>query len=383
MSVVYKIADNIISSLGFDTSENFKNIVSGISGIRKTDKFSLPGAQVFASLVDDVRLELVSSAFIDPSKFTRLEQMIISSVHNAVDKSDIDMTDPETLIILSTVKGNNDLIVSRTPFEHERIHLWRMAEKIREHFANPNTPVVISSACISGTLAIIYGRRILTMGKYKNVVITGGDVVTPFIVSGFDCLKAIDPGPCRPFDADRKGLSLGEGAGTIVLSTQISDSGTNIIEIADGSSSNDANHISGPSRNGEGLLRSIVKTLDNRPAEEIDFINAHGTGTSFNDEMESIAFSRCGLDKKPVNSLKGYLGHTLGAAGIIETNLCCRSLEENMLVKSYGYEHQGTSVPLNIITEPAHAALKSCLKTSSGFGGTNATILITKDYDHR
>jgi 3-oxoacyl-[acyl-carrier-protein] synthase I len=378
MPAVYKIADNIISSLGFDTSENFRNIVSGVSGIREAEKFSLPSGRVQASLVDDVRLEMVSSSYIDPAKYTRLEQLIISSVHKAIDGHEIDMTDPETLIVISTVKGNNDLIVPGSPFKADRIHLWRSAEIIREHFANPNVPVIISSACISGTLAIIYARRILLNGRYKTVVVTGGDIVTPFIVSGFDCLKAIDSDPCRPFDVSRKGLSLGEGAGTIVLSMQSPGPGIAAIEIASGSSSNDANHISGPSRTGEGLLRSIEKTMGNKSVEDVDFINAHGTGTSFNDEMESIAFSRCGLDKKPVNSLKGYLGHTLGAAGIIETVLSCRSLEENRLVKSLGYMQQGTSIPLNIITESTHTTLNSCLKTSSGFGGTNATILISK-----
>ncbi|HPT12430.1 MAG TPA: beta-ketoacyl synthase N-terminal-like domain-containing protein [Bacteroidales bacterium] len=376
MPAVYKIADNIISSLGFDTDENFRNIVSGISGIRETEKFTLPAGKVHASLVDDTRLE--ASAYFDPSKYTRLEQLIISSIHNAVDGTGIDMADPETLIILSTVKGNNDLIVPGSPFEPDRIHLWRTAGIIKEHFANPNDPVVISSACISGTLAIIYARRVLISGKYKTVVVAGGDVVTPFILSGFDCLKAIDPDPCRPFDASRKGLSLGEAAGTIVLSGQMPAERDTIIEIASGSSSNDANHISGPSRTGEGLLRSIEKTLGNRSVDEVGFINAHGTGTLFNDEMESIAFSRCGLDNKPVNSLKGYLGHTLGAAGIIESILSCWSIEKNMLIKSYGYSQQGTSVPLNMIIGSAPATVKACLKTSSGFGGTNATILISK-----
>jgi len=376
MPAVYKIADNIISSLGFDTGENFRNIVSGVSGIRETGKFTLPSGKVHASLVDDARLE--TSACFDPSKYTRLERLIISSIHNAINGSGIDMSDPSTLIILSTVKGNNDLIVPGSPFEPDRIQLWKTAAIIKEHFANPNDPVVISSACISGTLAVIYARRVILSGKYKTVVVTGGDVVTPFIVSGFDCLKAIDPEPCRPFDASRKGLSLGEGAGTIVLSGQIPAEGPVIIEIASGSSSNDANHISGPSRTGEGLLRSIEKTLGNRSVDEVDFINAHGTGTLFNDEMESIAFSRCHLANKPVNSLKGYLGHTLGAAGIIETILSCRALEENILVKSYGYSQQGTSMALNMIAETTAAEIKSCLKTSSGFGGTNATILISK-----
>jgi 3-oxoacyl-[acyl-carrier-protein] synthase I len=383
MPKVYKIADNIISSLGFDTTENFRNISSGISGIKETKRFPLPTGTEYASLVNMERLRQVVSAYSDPDNLTPCEQMIISSIHGAVDGQDIDMTSPETLIIISTVKGNNDLIVPGQKFEPERIHLWRSAEIIKDHFASPNRPVVISSACISGTLAIIFAWRTLLSGKYKTIVVTGGDLVTQFVVSGFQCLKAIDPVVCKPFDADRKGLSLGEGAATIVLSVIPPKKTTDTIVITEGSSSNDANHISGPSRTGEGLYQSIRNTLNGFPIESLSFINAHGTGTIFNDEMESIAFSRCGIEKKPVNSLKGYLGHTLGAAGIIETVLCCRSLEENKLIKSFGYSNQGTSVALNIITETVSAPLTSCLKSSSGFAGTNATLLISKSNDER
>ena len=383
MPQVFKVADNIISSLGFDTAENFRNIAGGITGIRETGRYTLPGGKVYASLTDTVRLDEISSSYIDPLRYTRLEKMIISSVHKAVDSTAIDITDPETIIILSTVKGNNDLISGTGPFEPERIHLWKTASVVREHFASPNNPVVISSACISGTLAVVYATRLLRSGKYKNAVVCGADVVSQFIVSGFDCLKAVDYEPCRPFDASRKGLSPGEGAATIVLSSTLPSDKKDIIEIAGGSSSNDANHISGPSRTGEGLVISIKKTFLDSGLDRVDFINAHGTGTLFNDEMESIAFSRCGLATKPVNSLKGYLGHTMGASGVIETVLCCRSLEENMLVRSYGFENQGTSVALNMITETSSASLETCLKTSSGFGGTNATLLISKRHGNR
>ena len=383
MQQVFIVADNIISSLGFDTSENFRNIAGGITGIRETSRLTLPGGKVYASLTDTGRLDEISASYLDPKRYTKLEKMIISSVHNAVDSAPTDITDPETIIILSTVKGNNDLIAGAGPFEHDRIHLWKTASLVREHFGNPNNPVVISSACISGTLAVVYAARLLKSGRYKNAIVCGADVVSQFIVSGFDCLKAVDYEPCRPFDASRRGLSPGEGAATIVLSSSAPAGKKDIIEIAGGSSSNDANHISGPSRTGEGLMISIKKTLRDSGIDNVDFINAHGTGTLFNDEMESIAFSRCGLEPKPVNSLKGYLGHTMGASGVIETVLCCRSVEENTLVRSLGFENQGTSVALNMIKETSAAPLETCLKTSSGFGGTNATLLISKFHGKR
>jgi len=381
MPEVYKISDNIITSLGFDTSENFRNIVSGNSGIKATNRFPLPTGTEYVSLVDAERLRGTVSLFINPDEYTPLEQMLIASVHSAVDHHDIDMCSPGTLLVISSVKGNIDLISGKSVnlFPPDRVHLWRSAEIVRSHFNNPNKPVIISSACISGTLALMYAYRVLQTGAYKTVVVTGGDVVGQFVVSGFNCLMAIDPEPCRPFDRDRKGLSLGEGAGTMVLSSQKVDKSS--VSIKSGASTNDANHISGPSRTGEGLYNSIINTLGDFSASNISFINAHGTGTLYNDEMESIAFSRCMPEEIPVNSFKGYLGHTLGAAGVIESILSCRSLEENILIGSYGYLNQGTSKPLNVVTATKQVQLSSCLKTSSGFGGTNATILITKCTD--
>jgi len=381
MPEVYKISDNIITSLGFDTSENFRNIVSGNSGIKVTNRFPLPSGTKYVSLVDAERLRDTVSLFINPDEYTPLEQLLIASVHSAVDRHDIDMSSPDTLLVISSVKGNIDLISNKSEnlFPPDRVHLWRSAEIVRSHFDNPNKPVVISSACISGTLALLYAYRALQTRSYKTVVVTGGDVVSQFVVSGFNCLKAVDPEPCRPFDRERKGLSLGEGAGTMVLSSQKTDKSS--VSIKSGSSTNDANHISGPSRTGEGLYNSIINTLGEIPSGDISFINAHGTGTLYNDEMESIAFSRCMPEEIPVNSFKGYLGHTLGAAGVIESILSCRSLEENILISSYGYKNQGTSKPLNVVTESKQIYLSSCLKTSSGFGGTNATILLTKCTD--
>ena len=110
--------------------------------------------------------------------------------------------------------------------------------------------------------------------------------------------------------------------------------------------------------------------------EEIDFICAHGTGTVFNDEMEAIAFDRLLLSDKPLNSLKGYFGHTLGAAGVIETAVCMQMIRNSMLISSAGYRDAGTSKPLNIILENETKALRTILKTASGFGGGNASLMI-------
>lgn len=413
------ISDNIISSLGFSTTDNFAAVVAGKSGIKPTFAFHFRGEATgdspattetpagiqpdYVSLINHQEVDKRLLNIIDTKLYTLFEQLVILSISEALKNCDIDCHSPETLLVLSTAKGNIDLIDPKRGrlFEPDRIMLWKSAEVIASHFGNPNRPVVISNACISGTLSIIYATRMLNAGIYKNIIVCGCDIASPFIVAGFNCLKATDNKPCQPFDANRNGLNLGEGAATIILSSEcpkhVSSAGnkhifntiaqqhdeedfnaTPLISIIAGASSNDANHISGPSRTGEGLYLTIKKIMEDTGMQHVDFVNAHGTGTLYNDEMESIAFSRCLPLDIPVNSFKGYFGHTLGASGVIETVLCSKALQTNKLIKTLGYEQQGTSVNLNITKETVSFPLNNCLKTSSGFGGTNASILLSK-----
>ena len=152
------------------------------------------------------------------------------------------------------------------------------------------------------------------------------------------------------------------------------------MEILGEASSNDANHISGPSRTGEGLYRSILSAFKEAKvgSRDIDYISAHGTATNFNDEMEAIALNRLGLDTVPLNSLKGYFGHTLGGSGLLETIVGMHSLYHNTLYASKGFTELGVSLPLNIITATTSKDLNCFLKTASGFGGCNTAAVFKK-----
>jgi 3-oxoacyl-[acyl-carrier-protein] synthase-1 len=223
-------------------------------------------------------------------------------------------------------------------------------------------------------LALINAKRYIDTGKYDTVVITGADVITDFIVAGFESFKSMSEKACRPFDTDRDGLSLGEGAGTLVVTNQ---PGKDSIAIVHGASANDANHISGPSRTGEGLYLAGKNAL--KGEIKIDFISAHGTATPYNDDMESHALNRLNLSEIPVNSFKGYFGHTLGAAGIIETILTKHSMLNNRVYSTVGLQKQGTVQPVNAISKSFNKSLKKCLKLASGFGGCNAAIVLEKN----
>jgi 3-oxoacyl-[acyl-carrier-protein] synthase-1 len=380
VSDVFIASDNIITSLGFTTIENANNMLAGNTGIRLTEDKHIAPSPFYASLVDSAQLYSRFSLIDDPDYFSRFEQMSICSIKDALSGTNIDCTDPRTLFILSTTKGNIDLLESgnKDKYGQERIYLWSSARLIQRFFNFRNEPVVISNACISGVQAIITGTRLMRAGMYDNIIINGTDIVSEFVFSGFNSFKSLSTGPCRPFDKTRDGLSLGEGSGTIILTSAPSllKSKEKILA-GEGVTTNDANHISGPSRTGEGLFLAINRLLNKTPAE-INYISAHGTATLYNDEMESIAITRAGLQSVPVNSFKGYWGHTLGAAGIIESVMSVYSLRNNVLINTLGYHEMGLTNPLAIIDIMTREKVTNCLKIASGFGGCNAAILFCK-----
>lgn len=379
--MAYIASHNIISSLGFTTEENIKAFYKNVSGIQMTNNPELTPEEVFVSLVNKEEIRSRFSKLANSDQYTDYEKLLILSVDDALSKTGIQADSTDTLFILSTTKGNIDLLskTKKNHFETNRVQLWKSSEVITEFFKHPNKPITISNACISGTLAIIVAKRLLDAGIYKHAIVTGADILPEFTLSGFAAFKAVSEGPCRPFDKDRTGMTPGEGAGTIILSSDENYSLEKNIHISGGASGNDANHISGPSRTGKELAQTIQNSISEAglTAEEIDHISAHGTATPYNDEMEAKALTIAGLDKVPVNSMKSYLGHTFGAAGIIETIIAARSIEDSVLFKSLAYEHQGTENALNIIQENRQAAINNVLKTASGFGGCNASLIIS------
>jgi 3-oxoacyl-[acyl-carrier-protein] synthase-1 len=317
----------------------------------------------------------------DTANYTKFEQLLITSIDGALQDSGISVQDKKTVLIISSTKGNISLLETETNNTglKKRIALSTSAKLVAEYFGFVTQPVIISNACISGLLAIITGMRLLRSGQYENVVITGADVITKFILSGFESFQALSPQICKPFDSSRDGLNLGEGAGTIILSTNIKYKQN--IKVKGGSVSNDANHISGPSRTGEELAYAIKKAMEDADvsAADIDLISAHGTATVYNDEMEANAFALSGLQSVPLNSLKAYYGHTLGAAGLIESIVSIQSMKESLVLPTLGFEDMGVTNPLNICNELLPGSFKNCLKTASGFGGCNVAVVFGKD----
>ena len=374
--MITKIADNIISPLGYDSNANFKAVLSGETMLCKhVDSFGLPEPFCGSLLNRDEIISLANAEIACAENYTFFEKLCILSAKSAITDCNLSPRESNVIFILSTTKGNVDCL--ENSLEDSRCLLASSANKIARYFGNNNTPVVVSNACISGVCAQIAAVRELLSGRYRYAVVIGCDVLSKFIISGFQSFKALSPECCQPYDKNRVGLNLGEAAGTIILKAG-KPSNEHDWQYVSSSIHNDANHISGPSRTGEGSFRVLTDILKDVDTDEIGFINTHGTATAYNDEMESIAIHRAGLDDVCVNGLKGYYGHTLGAAGIIETILSMKAIDNGVVLATKGFESTGTSYKLNIPNEVRETSKTTFIKILSGFGGSNAGILYRK-----
>ena len=377
MTDIFISSDNILSPIGSDTAENFLQLKQNVSGIKKQEDKSMSEQPFYAALFDN---ENGFSKIEYGEKYSKFEKLLITSISDALANTQIKATDTKTVLIISSTKGNISLLETEEPSDelNKKISLNTSAKLVANYFQFSNPPVIISNACISGMLAILTGMRLIQSGQYEHAVIAGADVISKFILSGFQSFQAISPSVCKPFDAARDGINLGEGAGTVILTNNKKYSSG--IKVTGGSVSNDANHISGPSRTGEELNIAIGKAMKMAgvTSTDIDFISAHGTATVFNDEMEAKAISLANLQFVPVNSLKGYFGHTLGAAGVIESVISIQSLKENTIIPTPGFKNLGTTQQVNICTSLYQSSLHHCLKTASGFGGCNAALVFSK-----
>lgn len=360
--MAYIIADNIISPLGETSEENYLSVKSGRSGIRAYE----PGT---GNIPEGFNASLL---------FEDFETLALKSAQKAIGNGQLELKEKRTAFILSSTKGNIE----------ENISLADSAQRIATQLGIDSKPIVVCNACISGLSALILGNRLIDSGLYDAAIVCGCDTPRQFILSGFQSLKALSPEPCRPFDMERMGLNLGEAAATLILSKNPLQG--NSWRMGDGFIRNDAFHISTPSKTADGLYLSLQRTLESftkeisSTCEQIDlkehlaFINAHGTATLFNDQMESVAIGRAGLSDLPANAYKSFWGHTMGAAGILETIISMKAIDDNTILGTRGFSELGVSGKMNICAENRPTDKKGFIKMLSGFGGCNATIWAAK-----
>ncbi|MCG2460198.1 beta-ketoacyl synthase [Flavobacteriaceae bacterium F89] len=382
MTKIYVSHNNIVSCLGLDSETVVNAVRDELSGLGLVEDAALLPVPFYASVLDREKLTVAFHNLNPKKNYTRLERMMILSLDEVVKASKLPLNDRVGLVI-ATTKGNIDALEGASPFPRERAYLAQLGMVLKDFFGFQNEAIVLSNACVSGILAISVAKRYIRRGVYDHVFVVGGDLVTKFILSGFNSFQALSTMPCKPYDEGRSGINIGEAAASVLVTSSKENLAEQSVEVLGEGTCNDANHISGPSRSGEGLYRSVHSAMQEAriDVKDIDFISAHGTATVFNDEMEAIAFNRLGLGRTPLNSLKGYFGHTLGASGLLETVIGMHSLHQNTLFRSLGYETRGTSQPLNVIHRTTPRELNVFLKTASGFGGCNTSAVFKRVKD--
>ncbi|KUJ62608.1 beta-ketoacyl synthase [Flavobacteriaceae bacterium CRH] len=373
---IYITETNCITPLGFDVQSNIDAIVRGDSGIQLHQDASLMPIPFYGSVINNEKIESAFEKISTENKYSRLEKMMILALEPIIKSSGVELNS-KTAFILSTTKGNVTALQNDSEESFNNAHLDVLAKNVADFFGFKTQPIVISNACVSGILAVSIAKRMIQSELYDNVFIIAGDEVSEFVLSGFNTFQAMSDLPCKPYSKNRTGVSLGEATAAVLVSAEAKNAK---IKVIGDSSINDANHISGPSRTGEGLFRSIQNALKEAQIDidKLDYISAHGTATPFNDEMEAIALNRLGLQNVPTNSLKGFYGHTLGASGLLETVIAIESANQNMLFESKGFDEIGVSERINVIEKNEEASIEFFLKTASGFGGCNTAVIFEK-----
>lgn len=396
----------MITPLGEGVGKNFSAILRGESGVTGTTDPRITQSALTAGIIpEEVYVNVRERLGARAKSLTRTEILtcgcLKSLIQSLPQELQTALGNGRTGIVVATAKGNISALEGRCgsgpflPSDDDKVLFSSMTRCISEFSGVRESDIrIISNACISGVSALVAARRMLLVGDYDMVVVVGADTQNRFITSGFASFKSLSPELCRPYDESRCGLNLGEAAGAIALTSMPVrwscglDGESGYVTIDGGAVSDDANHISGPSRTGDGLffaMRNAMKEAGVNAAG-IDLLQMHGTATAYNDEMESKAACLAGVQDVPVQSLKPYFGHTMGASGVIETIIAAAEIQEGIIAGTKGYEKSGVRLNVsasnrlitrNLVMSNPAGKINHCLKTASGFGGTNAAVLLT------
>ncbi len=245
---------------------------------------------------------------------------------------------------------------------------------------------IVSTACASGSDAIGHAWELLRRGRAERALAGGYDALCQMVFAGFDALQALSPTTCRPFDASRDGLALGEGAALLALETLASATRRNATilgEVVGYGSAIDLHHLTQPHPEGDAAFLTMSRACQaaGLDASDIDYVNAHGTGTLLNDSSEALAIARWAAARTatlPVSSTKAAIGHLLGAAGAVEAVVCLMALQGQWLPPEIVLETVDPVCRFPVVREPRDAKLRTALSSSFGFGGANATLIFRK-----
>jgi len=400
MGRVFVTGLGIVSSLGFGRAEFWRAVERGDSGFRPIERFD---ASVFErSIAGEVKgfkaRDFMTAA--EAKRMGRCSAYGVAAARMAVEEAGLtpqQLAGARTSVVLGTTMGEAEVIGD---LEQTWIHQGLDAVKaqripsygttllpihVARAFNARGMVVALPAACAAGNYAIGFAADQIRSGR-ADVVITGAsEVIQKLQFAGFARLGAIAPDRCQPFDKDRKGLIVGEGSGVLVLESEehlVRRGGAALAEIGGYGLACDAHHITRPHPDGAGSLRAMQLAIESSgvTADDVDFINAHGTGTNANDKIESMVINAIfGERRVPVSSMKGMLGHCMGAASALEAVACVLTVQTGMYPPTLGYETPDPECDVNVVANRAITGKADIvLNNSLAFGGYDAVVAFAK-----
>jgi len=365
------VSSEMVTPYGRGTAACWDNIFDGRTAISPVNRFDTGAFQSgYAGTVkglkyhqgDSLVMQMLSLLFDNPGVIPVDAGLIVATT-----KGEIDLLEEEVLSGRKGMPGNGQAA---------------FLEKVRLLAGVSSAGTIISAACSSAAVAIARAAAMIRSGRSECVLVVACDSVTEFVFSGFSSLMALEKFAAMPFDKNRSGLSLGEAAAFVLLMSEYRARKENrevLGEILGWGVADDANHMTGPSRLSEGLILAIGKALSSAGVSESDvgFISAHGTGTVYNDSMEIRAFNAVFRDKRPVYSIKGGIGHTMAAAGLVELIIVMKALREGKVPPTVNLREPDSDAVgwVSRFSRPLQGNTVA-LMTNAGFGGINSALML-------
>jgi 3-oxoacyl-[acyl-carrier-protein] synthase II len=391
---VFVTGVGIISAIGNGTEETLDSFHNLKSGIDKLTLFGsvhdgIPVAEVKHSNDDLTRIVGVDSR---KTAYTRNALLALVASAQAIRTSGwTNASEKKSGAVFATTVGGMDLNEQyyKSLLEGDRykdlIGVFDSAdctEKVAGHFGIRQHVTTISTACSSSANAIMLGARLIKNNKLERVLVGGTDALTKFTLNGFYALEILSPTGCRPFDQNRNGLTIGEGAAALVLeSEEVADPEKIICEVTGYANVNEAFHVTASTADGLGAIMAMNKALESASfkTSDISYINAHGTGTEINDLSEGVAIEKIfGNQVPPVSSTKAFTGHTLGAAGAIEAVFSVLALKNNIVLPGLNFTTRMAELSFQPRQKVASCKVNHVMSNSFGFGGSNTTLIFSK-----
>ena len=387
------VAAGVVSPLGFGLSETLDSLREARDCVNGVTRFPVTGCRCkTAGQLPDERLLERRYNGAHARRRHRASHMVIQALGEALTQEP--QFKPELTVVGTTSGGmsygedyfrslNRNSSLRHSPTWIANYPAQKPVIDAQEAFGISAPCQVIANACASGTNAIGHAFECVRSGRYQRLLAGGYDALSELVFVGFDSLQASTPEKCRPFDRDRTGMVLGEGAAVLALENldAARARGARVLaEIIGYGISTDNFHMTQPDPSGIGPRQAMERALGsaNISADVVDYINAHGTATAFNDAAEGKAISAL-FDRVPVSSTKSMMGHSLGAAGAVEAIICLLALQHQFLPPNINFHAADEDIDLNVVANEARrAVLCTVLSNSFGFGGTNASILMCR-----